>query len=98
MYGTIARLQVRPGAEKDLQEVLATIGARRVPGFVASHLYQMDENPRVLMLAVLFADRETYKRNADDPAQDREYQLMRGCLESDPEWHDGEIVLSSPAS
>jgi hypothetical protein len=24
------------------------------------------------------------------------YRLMRGCLESDPEWHDGEIVGQLP--
>ena len=98
MYGTIARLRVRPGAEKQLAEVLATIRARQVPGFVASHLYRMDEDPAVFMLAVLFADRETYSRNADDPAQDRDYRLLRACLESDPEWHDGEIVWSSPST
>ena len=98
MYGTIARLQVRPGAEKQVREAMATIGTRAVPGLVATYLYRMDEDPNVLMLAVLFADRETYRRNADDPAQDREYQVMRGFLERDPEWHDGEVVWSSASS
>ncbi len=95
MYGTIARLQLRPGAEKQLREAMAAMRTRQVPGFVASYLYRMDEDPNVLMLAVLFADRETYTRNADDPAQDREYRLLRACLESDPEWHDGEVAWSS---
>jgi quinol monooxygenase YgiN len=98
MYGTIARLKVRPGAEPQLREALSAMRTRQVPGFLASHLYRMDGDPNVLMLAVLFADRETYKRNADDPAMDREYRLLRGCLESDPDWHDGEIVWSSPTA
>jgi quinol monooxygenase YgiN len=98
MYGTIARLQLRPGAEKQLLEALAAMRTRQVAGFVASHLYRMDEDADVLMLAVLFADRETYARNADDPAQDSEYRLLRACLESDPEWHDGEVVWSAPGS
>lgn len=98
MYGTIARLQVRPGVEGQLREAMATIGARQVPGFVGSYLYRMEQDENTLMLAVLFTDRETYIRNADDPAQDREYRLMRGFLESDPEWHDGEVVWSSPTT
>jgi len=98
MYGTIARLHVRPGAETQLQEALAAIRSRQAHGFVASYLYRMDEDPDVLMLAVLFADRETYHRNADDPAQDRDYRVMRELLDSDPEWHDGEVVWSSPTS
>jgi quinol monooxygenase YgiN len=98
MYGTIARLQLRPGAEKQLLEALAAMRTRQVAGFVASHLYRMDEDANVLMLAVLFADRETYTRNADDPSQDREYRLLRACLASDPEWHDGEIAWSSTTS
>ena len=98
MYGTIARLQVKPGAEKQLQDAMAAIGSREVPGFVATYLYRLDEDPNVLMLAVLFADRKSYDKNADDPAQDREYTVMRGFLESDPEWHDGEVIWSSDAS
>jgi quinol monooxygenase YgiN len=98
MYGTIARLEVRPGAEKQLREAMAAMRTRQVPGFVASYLYRMDADPNELMLAVLFADRETYTRNADDPAQDREYRLLRACLRSDPEWHDGEVAWSSTTS
>jgi quinol monooxygenase YgiN len=98
MYGTIARLHLRPGAEKQLQEALAVIRDRQAQGFVASYLYKMDEDPNVFMLAVLFADGETYHRNADDPAQDRDYRVMRELLDADPEWHDGEVVWSSPTS
>ena len=32
--------------------------------------------------------------NADSPAQDARYRQFRALLEADPEWHDGEIVLS----
>jgi hypothetical protein len=70
---------------------------RGVPGFVASYLYRLDEDTNVLMLAVLFTDRETYTRNADSPAQDRQFRAMRGFLESDPEWHDCEVIWSYSA-
>jgi quinol monooxygenase YgiN len=97
MYGTIARLKVRAGAQEQLKQTLAAMETRGVPGFVASYLYRTDEDPNVLMLAVLFTDREAYHRNADDPAQDRQFQLMRSFLENDPEWHDGEVIWSYSA-
>ncbi len=43
-------------------------------------------------VARVFTDREAYRRNADDPAQDARYREMRALLAADPEWHDGEIV------
>jgi hypothetical protein len=46
------------------------------------------------MLAVLFTDRDAYVRNANDPAQDLQFRALQQLLESDPEWHDGEIVGS----
>jgi quinol monooxygenase YgiN len=97
MYGTIARLKVRAGTQEQLKQTLAAMETRNVPGFVASYLYRTDEDPNVLMLAVLFTDRDAYTRNADSPDQDRQFQAMRGFLASDPEWYDGEIIWSYKA-
>ncbi|MBI4505724.1 MAG: hypothetical protein HY691_09340 [Chloroflexi bacterium] len=46
------------------------------------------------MNTVVFQDRETYMRNADDPDQDRWYKELRVHLAGDPEWEDGEVLLS----
>jgi hypothetical protein len=98
MYGTIARLRIRKGVEGKLREVMDAMESRPVTGFIASYVYRLDGDPQDLMLAVMFADRDTYVRNAEDPAQDAQFQELRLLLESDPEWNDGEIVWSWPKS
>ena len=98
MYGTVARLRVRADAEGKLRELMADMERTPAAGFIGSHIYRLDSDPLDLMLAVLFADRETYVRNADSPAQDAQYRKLRALLERDPEWHDGEVIWSSGAS
>ncbi|MCX2726790.1 hypothetical protein OO015_04680 [Thermomicrobium sp. 4228-Ro] len=39
-----------------------------------------------------FDDRESYRRNADDPEQDRWYRALRALLSEDPYWEDGEVM------
>lgn len=92
MYGTIARMQVKPGAESQLAELEKGYESLDIPGFVASYVYRMDNNPNVYYLVAVFQDRDTYRRNAESPEQDARYREMRALLQSDPEWHDGEIV------
>lgn len=96
MYGTIARLRVKPGMESALIEQLRAFDALEVPGAIAEYLYHMDTDPHEYYLVVLFQDRATYMANAESPEQDARYRQMRALLESDPEWHDGEIVFGSP--
>jgi len=98
MYGTIAHLRIRKGAESQLHEVMEAMESRKVQGFVATHVYRLDSDPQELMLTVAFSDRDSYVRNADDPAQDVQFRKLRALLERDPEWHDGEIIWSSTGS
>jgi hypothetical protein len=54
----------------------------------------MDANANEYDLAVVFANKELYFANAESPdvlAIDREMFML---LESEPEWHDGEIVYA----
>ncbi len=95
MYGTIARLKVKPDSVEALQQLTASYDDLAVPGFVGTHVYRMDADDTEYYLVVLFEDRETYRKNADDPAQDRRYRTMRQLLAEDPDWHDGEVVWSS---
>ena len=92
MYGTIARVRVKPGRAEDLRALTAQYDELGIPGFVASYLYQAEGSPDELWLAVIFVDRESYRLNAGDPAQDARYREMRALLEADPEWHDGAII------
>jgi quinol monooxygenase YgiN len=92
MYGTIARLRALPGSVDRLRALSEGYEALDIPGFVASYVYRSDADPDEYWMAVVFADRDAYRRNADDPAQDARYRGMRALLAADPEWHDGEVV------
>lgn len=98
MYGTIARLRVKPGMESALMEQLRAFEGLRVPGFITAHLYRMDDDPQEYYMVVLFQDRATYMSNAESSEQDARYRQMRALLESDPEWHDGEVVIRIAAT
>jgi len=98
MYGTVARLRVKPDHRQQLQALNDewTQGrGRQVDGFVASHVLHPDNRPDELLLVAVFRDRDSYRANASDPEQDRWYRQMREHLEADPEWTDGELVYAS---
>jgi len=97
MYGTVARMRVKPGMADRLQEMTRAEESRLADaGFVATHIYQMDRDPNEYYMAVIFESREAYVRNADSPDQDVSYRSMLEFLDGEPEWHDGEIVYSTP--
>ena len=52
----------------------------------------MDAELNVYYLTVLFDSRESYRANAESPEQDVRYREMRALLESEPEWHDGQVI------
>ena len=95
MYGTIARLQAKPGTEGQLQRLMGEFEAIKVPGFIRSYVYRMDDDPNEYYLAVLFENKETYRANAASPEQDARYQQLLAVLSAPPEWHDGEIVYQT---
>jgi len=94
MFGTIARMRVKPGAEKKLMEISESESALKIPGYIAQYVYRTDNDPQEYYLVVIFESREAYFANADSPEQDARYREFRALLESDPEWHDGEIVFA----
>ena len=93
MYGTIARLQVRPGK----LDALRSFGSEEVddlPTLRFQHVFQSDTNPNEVWLVVGFESREAYKSNAESPEQHERYLRFRELLDADPEWHDGELIDS----
>jgi quinol monooxygenase YgiN len=91
MYGTVARMQAKPGAEAELM-ALSREFEGQITGLVGTYVYRSDEDPTVYWMAVVFTDKAAYHANAQSPEQDARYQQMRALLAADPEWHDGEIV------
>lgn len=94
MYGTIARLRVKTGMESRLVEHANSYKDIAVPGHVNTHVFKMDKDSNEFYLVAVFESREAYVKNAEDPAQDTRFRTLMELLESEPEWHDGEIVYS----
>ena len=92
MYGTVARMQIKPGAEAQLMALSEDYAPGMVPGYIGDYIYRMDNEPNTYYMAVMFESKEAYHANAQDPAQNERYMKYRALLTADPEWHDGEII------
>lgn len=90
MYGTVARTRVKPENREKLAESVARHSGTAIPGYVAGYMLYENGGDTAWLFAV-FEDRESYDRNADDPAQHERYVEYRALMEDEPEWHDGEI-------
>jgi quinol monooxygenase YgiN len=101
MYGTVARMQVKPGQEAALAAINEQWMRERKPealGMIADYILKSERVPGEWFVMAIFDTQENYRKNAADPEQHRQYQQMRALLERDPEWNDGEIVAIEPAS
>lgn len=95
MYGTVARMKAKAGAEAQLAEQMRIFEQAHVDGAVGSYVYRMDSDPTEYYLAVIFTSKEAYVANANAPEQDARYRQLLQFLDGPPEWHDGEIVFES---
>ncbi len=94
MYGTIAKMRLKPGMEAQMQELMKEYDGVNIPGHVSFNVYRMDADANEYYLAVVFEDRESYHANAQNPEQDQRFQKMAALLDGEPEWHDGEIIAT----
>ena len=92
MYGTIARMRLRPGVEPFFRAQFDALVHEQLKGWVSSTFYQSDTDPLDVWMVVAFDSKESYRANADRPNMDAIYRRMRGCLDADPEWHDGFVM------
>ncbi len=90
MYGTVARMRIPHERIGELQALMAEIRGRGIPGFRGSYLLTPDDGRDEVLLAVFFDDKDSYVRNAEDPAMHQDYLRYRALLDADPEWTDGE--------
>jgi hypothetical protein len=95
MYGTVARMRVKAGAEAQIRQISTELGVGRAPGEVAVLVYQLDRDSRDFILAVAFESKEVYVANANSPEQHARFMQLMQYLEGEPEWNDGEIVFST---
>lgn len=95
MYGTIARMRIKPGKEAELLAELSPESYKEVPGYGGIDVYRMDSDPDEFWIAVAFESKKAYVANAESPEQAERFRRLRDLLVADPEWHDGEIVFTS---
>lgn len=95
MYGSVFRLRPRPGQDDALLDELKRWREERYShaiGFVGWVCLESQSHPGEYVNTLVFDDRETYMRNANDPEQSLWYHRLCSLLESDPEWEDGDIL------
>ena len=92
MYGTIARMRLKPGSEALLKAQLEAMRVSASKGFRSTAVYRSSADPLEIWFAVVFDSEEEYRANAESPSQHAIFTRLRSILEADPEWHDGEII------
>lgn len=95
MFGTVARVSVKPDRWDDLLAIYDEWDREtkpNTPGAIAGYLYRLESDPNAAIMCVVFEDKTSYFANANDPATDKWYERFRECLSADPEWMDGTIV------
>lgn len=94
MYGSISRWRVKAGKQEELERLADELMRDRAAGSRAVHVYRSDADPCEYWVAGVFESREAYAANSASPEQGARYQRLRELMDSDPEWHDGEVVVS----
>ena len=96
MFGTVYRMRPKPGTETAIKDLLRREDEERTTptGFIAGYLFRSRSRPGELIGVAVFDSEASYRKNANDPEQDRWYRRLRELLEADPEWNDGEVLVS----
>jgi len=94
MFGTIARVHVRPGMLETLRQVMVEDQDASIPGWIADYFFASTADPQTGYLVAIFEDEATYMANADSPEQHQRYLKFRECLTADPEWNDANVLAA----
>ncbi len=100
MYGTVARMQMKPGTEEQLMALQREIMARQIPGASAAYIYKIEGEPDVYYLVAVFESKDAYFANAESAEQAADYEKLAALFAAEPQWHDGEVISAwspSPA-
>jgi quinol monooxygenase YgiN len=97
MFGTVARMKLKPGSLDKMQALMKEQEGADAKGYLFSAVYQSKADPDEVWLVVGFQDEASYRANAEDPNTDKMAQQYQQLLSAPPEWHDGEIVSMDQA-
>lgn len=88
------RMKAKPGQRQRVIEHFDRWLRDRRPevyGFVRVVLCSSIKDPDEFMAYAMFADKETYDKNSNDPGQHAWYEELRSYLVDDPEWFDATL-------
>ena len=91
MYGSIARFKVKPGSWEALRQAAETGPQAQGPGALA--VFQMDADRDEIYAVAIAESEEAYRANSERPEMHQAYMERLQWLESEPEWHDGKVVI-----
>lgn len=94
MYGSVARWKLQDGKQQEFEQLLGEVMNETPPGSRSVFVYHADNDPLEYWVASCWDSREAYTSNSNTPEQDGRFRRLRALMESDPEWHDGEIVVA----
>lgn len=94
MYGTIGHFRVKAGMGERLLEIFQQVEALKLHGSLAAYCYHTDASAQDYYIAVVFTSKEAYYAHAEHPEVVAIDNRLMELLESEPEWHDGEIVYA----
>ncbi|HSP08760.1 MAG TPA: antibiotic biosynthesis monooxygenase [Candidatus Dormibacteraeota bacterium] len=91
MYGTIAKMKLKPGAEEKVMQVMGG-SDNRAEGHVSTFVFRSDADPTVHFVTTVFESKQAYKKFADSAEQSARFHQIKELLAAEPEWHDGEVI------
>ncbi|MGD8466844.1 MAG: hypothetical protein PVI09_23550 [Anaerolineae bacterium] len=91
MYGTISRLKVKPDGWEALQR--SAQNGPQPQGARATMVFQMDADPTEIFAVMIAESEETYRALSESPEMHEAYLERLQWLESEPEWHDGQVIV-----
>jgi hypothetical protein len=89
VYGTVGRMQVKPGKMQELVALMSNPEGATARGFRSSAILVADDGNEAVV-TVLFDDKESYFEMVHDPKTDENFGKIMGLLEDEPAWTDGE--------
>lgn len=94
MYGTIARVRVKPGMLEAFEAWQEANEVKRPEGPGAMLVFQLDRNPDELMVVIASESEAAYREFSERPGMHERYLDMLQFLDGEPEWYDGAIINS----
>ncbi len=95
MYGSVSRWRIKEGKQDELAQLMDELAKEPSPGSRGVTVYHADADPNEYWVCGVWESREAYTSNSATPEQDARFRRLRALMDGDPEWHDGEIIVSS---